>query len=156
MNKNCIHIYDKLDETLTNDLFISVFKDVTSGAFEIIDGEIKDEDYPINSMVDLVELLRDYSNDYEEDTDSCYITTYYRSTTKDKKYTLELVGSSYRKDQCICDEEMEPSLTITDNEAHRENTILTEESKWSKMFKACTSLESLQYELVKYKFPEKL
>jgi hypothetical protein len=122
----------------------------------------KKTDRPMDSMEDLIGVLRDIG-DGEEQIDSCYITVNYESSTDDGKYGFIVTGSSYRKDQSICDEEMGDDITIIDLERER---IAEEEKKkakkaqdlsksvetWNNFFDG-KSLEDLKTELLKYKFP---
>lgn len=71
---------------------------------------------PMTELSDIIELIQNWG-DYEKEIDSCYITKTYQLYTDDDKFILEAVGSSYLKDQCICDEEMSDEICVIDNEA---------------------------------------
>lgn len=84
---------------------------------------------PMTDISDIIGLIQDWG-DYEKEIDSCYITKTYQLDTDDGKFTLEVIGSSYLKDQCICDERMEDEITVIDNE------ILKAQAELDKVAKA--------------------
>lgn len=127
--------------------------------------EKKNESYyvdkPTSKISDLVADLREWGDGTEE-VDSCYITETYQMITDDKKFCFEVVGRSYRKDQSVCDEEMDDEVTVTDLEmlkvekaAKKETEKNKDLSNWEKWFEG-KSVEQLQEVLLTFKFPAKL
>jgi hypothetical protein len=118
-------------------------------------------DEPITEMSDLIGDLREWGDGTEE-VDSCYITETYQLITEDGKFCFEVVGRSYRKDQSVCDEEMDDTVTVTDLEmfeaekkAKKEEAKNKDKSNWETWFKG-KSVEQLQEVLLTFKFPAKL
>lgn len=113
----------------------------------------------ITDIEELVELLRESGNS-EESVDSCYIHNTYTTKTSDGKFMFVVTGSSYRKDQCVCDQEMDQDVTVTDlvllqvEKEVKEAEASDRESKtWVSFFEGKT-FEDLKSELLKYKFPK--
>ena len=70
---------------------------------------------PMTDISNIIGLIQEWG-DYEKEIDSCYITKTYQLDTDDGKFTLEVIGSFYLKDQSICDEQIEDEITVIDNE----------------------------------------
>jgi len=88
---------------------------------------------PMTEMSDIINLIREWG-DYEKEIDSLYITKTYYTDTYDGKFTLEAIGTSYLKDQSICDEQMEDEITVIDNialeiQAEQEKAIKAKKKK---------------------------
>jgi len=71
---------------------------------------------PIDNMEVLVMTIRECASDSSEKTDSYYIIETYTVKTSDKKFKIEVVGKSYRKDHCVCEQEMIMEVTVIDME----------------------------------------
>jgi hypothetical protein len=110
---------------------------------------------------DLIEYIRE-SGSSEESVDYDYIHNTYTSSTGDDKFTFEVHGSSYRKDQCICDEEIDGEVTVIDSEmlklekkAKKAGDATRNTGLWNTLFME-KDLEELKAELLKYKFPKRI
>lgn len=68
-----------------------------------------------------------YEGETTETTDSCYINTDYVIANKDHQFTM--YGSSYIKDQSICDEEMDDSIYYVNLAELREKKKAAKEVK---------------------------
>ena len=78
----------------------------------------------------VVEFVKDYCNRSEETIDSCDITnTYYKII---EGYRFEVFGTSYRKDQSVCDQEMDQSIEIHDIEA--EKAVIVEADNSNRLY----------------------
>ena len=116
---------------------------------------------PITELSQLVDDICESNDDREESVDSNYITHTYSMTTDDDKFTFEVVGNSYRKDQSVCDEVMEDSLVVIDidmqilEKAEKAALkVLADVEKW-KLFFGEKTLSEIKSELLGYKFPTK-
>ncbi len=102
--------------------------------------EIEDYDeetFPVTTIEELVGLLRQNTYHSDESVDANYITTTYTLTTTDKKFKFEVIGSAYRKDQSICEEEMVPEVIVYDVTLEKEETAskkLQEQAKNTAMW----------------------
>jgi len=126
---------------------------------------------PMTELSDIIEWIQEVG-DSEEDVDSLYITKTYSMDTYDGKFTLEAYGSSYRKDQSICDEKMSDEIVVIDNEAIKiqaeaEKVIKAEKrkiensEKWKNFIKEMQEIyvdsDEILEELSKnYSFPSKI
>lgn len=124
---------------------------------------------PMTKIGDIVGLIQDWG-DSEEEISSLYVERTYSFNTDDGKFTLEAYGSSYRKDQSICDEKMSDEITIIDEEmvkviAKKEKVLKKEKEKdktknqwtdFSDNNKEKSSDEILEILITQYKFPTKL
>ena len=124
---------------------------------------------PMTDISDIIELIQNWG-DYDKEIDSCYITKTYQLYTG--KFTLEVIGSSYLKDQCICDEEMEDEITVIDNEilkaqaeiekaAKKEKKKVENSKKWQDFISESQKIyvdadEILNNLMNNYKFPDKI
>ena len=86
---------------------------------------------PMTDIGDIAELIQDWG-DYDKEIDSCYITKTYQLYTDDGKFTLEVIGTSYLKDHCICDEQMSNEITVIDNEMLKAQAELDKVAKSEK------------------------
>jgi len=116
---------------------------------------------PTSEMSDLIGDLREWGEGTES-VDSCYITETYEMITDDGKFCFEVVGTRYRKDQSICDEEMEDHVTITDLEIlkaekaeAKAKTQNADREKWDKWFRH-KDIHDIKAYLRETKFPVKL
>jgi hypothetical protein len=111
-----------------------------------------------HDMETLIAYIKD-SGYSEETTDSNYIYNEYIITTPEFKFAV--TGSSYRKDQSVCDEEMDGKVYITDLVAQKAakaeekaKKAVLDELKWKELFDAHTKEEL--FDLLKAsKFPLK-
>jgi hypothetical protein len=124
---------------------------------------------PMTEIGDIVGLIQDWGDD-EEEISNLYVERTYSFNTDDGKFTLEAYGSSYRKDQSICDEKMADEITIIDEEMVKviakklkaENKEKNKEKikkQWfdfSDLYKYKSSDEILEILITQYKFPTKL
>jgi hypothetical protein len=130
----------------------------------------KTEEYePMTKIGDIVGLIQDWG-DNEEEISNLYVERTYSFNTDDGKFTLEAYGSSYRKDQSICDEKMSDEITIIDEEmvkiiAKKLKAETKEKNKekfkkqwydFSDLHKYKSSDELLEILMNQYKFPTKL
>lgn len=118
-------------------------------------------DQPISKMSELIGDLREWSDSTEE-VDSCYITETYEMMTADGKFCFEVIGTKYRKDQSICDEEMQDHVTVTDLEMlkaekaeAKAKTQSADREKWDKWFMG-KDIYDIKVYLRETKFPVKL
>lgn len=132
--------------------------------------EISQEDFDeMDTLEQIIDLICEYG-DYDEEVDSCYITRDYTCESEDGKFEYECSGSSYRKDQCVCDEQMDyECFLIIDNEAKKmakkakkapkkEKAKSESDKKWDEFFSNFLNCgkDDMVSELKKYKFPTKL
>lgn len=88
---------------------------VASDAYKALIEDLEDEycledDIPIESLADVAILIRDLSIDVKTKKDGDFLVTTYKYTCGG--FVFKSKGSAYIKDQSICDEEMEESLTV--------------------------------------------
>ena len=126
---------------------------------------------PMTDMDSIIDLIQDWG-DYDKEIDSCYITKTYQLDTDDGKFTLEVIGSSYLKDHCICDEQMSDEITVIDNgmlkaqadvekEVKKEKDKIANTKKWQDFInesqKVYVDADKILNELMNnYKFPSKI
>ena len=126
---------------------------------------------PMTDIGDIAELIQDWG-DYDKEIDSCYITKTYQLDTDDGKFTLEVIGTSYLKDHCICDEQMSDEITVIDNgmlkaqadvekEVKKEKDKIANTKKWQDFInesqKVYVDADEILNELMNnYKFPSKI
>lgn len=124
---------------------------------------------PMDTISDIIGLIKDWG-DYDEEISNLYVERTYSMETDDGKFILEAYGSSYRKDQSICDEKMSNEITIIDEEmakviAKKEKELKKEKDKvkikkqwydFSDLYKEKSSDEILEILMTQYKFPTKL
>lgn len=87
----------------------------------------------LNDISHLVDTIREGYLDSKETTDSCYIYETY-ITDERSGFKFEVYGSSYRKDQCICDQEMSDEITVIDVEAEKKAKIKEKNNKEEKNY----------------------
>ena len=75
-------------------------------------------DRDMEDIQDLVGFIQEAGSSEERVTYD-YIYNDYSFDTHDGKFTFEVYGSSYRKDQCICDEEVDDLVVVIDKKAHK-------------------------------------
>jgi len=116
----------------------------------------EEEEY-LDEITSLVEVIREAHVNSKETVDSCYITETYITEEIDG-FVFEVVGSSYRKDQSVCDEELEESFTVIDVKAEKKakkekkaNQEIENISNWKKFIED-SSIEELLQKLKKVKF----
>lgn len=128
--------------------------------------EIRDKwkegpEFKFEDMEEFQDGIREGGN-YKERVDSCYVYCDYYMTTE--SYRLEATGASYRKDQCICDEEWEEGVEIINLAEAKAKEVAAaqfkiDESnrKWENLLKSLnleqTNQGTLLDELQKYNFP---
>ncbi len=127
---------------------------------------------PMTEIGNIIGLIQDWG-DYDETISSLYVDRTYSIETDDGKFSLEAYGSSYRKDQSICDEKMEDEIAVIDNIAReiqeeQEKAIKAEKkkaehaNKWKsfieeKQNSEVFSLNGILDELMNnYEFPKKI
>lgn len=121
---------------------------------------------PMSELGDIIGLIQDWG-DYEESISSLYVDRTYSMETDDGKFSLEAYGSSYRKDQSICDEKMEDEIVVIDNialeiQAEHEKLIKAEKKKaentkkWKDFVSNKTDVEIIYDLMNNYTFPTKL
>jgi hypothetical protein len=117
---------------------------------------------PMEDMDDLVSMIRECNHNSEEEVSSDYITKTYTMGSEDDNFEFQVVGNSYRKDQSVCDEELENELTVIDlvmkeseDAAKKAAKANADREKWEIFFKG-KDLEELKAELITYKFPSKI
>ena len=124
---------------------------------------------PMTEIGDIVGLIQDWGDD-EEEISNLYVERTYSLNTDDGKFTLEAYGSSYRKDQSICDEKMADEITIIDEEMAKviakklkaekkekdKENIKKQWYDFSDLYKEKSSDEILEILMTQYKFPTKL
>ena len=124
---------------------------------------------PMNTISDIIGLIQDWG-DYDEEISHLWVERTYSMNTDDGKFTIEAYGSSYRKDQSICDEKMANEITIIDEEMAKviAKKLKTEKKEikkqnfkkqwydFSDLYKEKSSDEILEILMTQYKFPTKL
>jgi hypothetical protein len=136
-------------EELKNDV------EVWSDLMILFSEDIDDEE---DLLEQVINLIRDCCSDSEESIDSCDIVcNYFRIT---EKFRYEVTGESYRKDGCVCDEEMVQELTVINlaeelgaKENKKKEKRIKEEEKWISFFRQKTKEQILE-ELKQYDFPK--
>ncbi len=142
---------------------IQEFKDQAPEAWKALQDFFEGDDQvdwkTIQGLADYIRCCDQEMND--EEVDSCYITQEYGITTDDETFRFSVTGSSYRKDQSVCDEEIDPSITVTDlTELEKEKTLKKDKKaqeniqQWADFFKD-KSFEEVKEELSKKQFPKK-
>jgi hypothetical protein len=141
-------------------MYIELIEDMPKEALAAIQEEW---DAPAETVEDIIEGIRDAWN-YEETTDSCYITRSYSVTIGDE-WRLEVDGNSYRKDMSVCEEEMDDGFTLTDLAKERKSKERAKNAKraksdenWRKLFSSIDGSVTPEkaFEMMKdYKFPTK-
>ena len=92
---------------------ISKFEDIPTEVMNLIISELQNNDMTIkdfNEFEDLIEYISEVAYP-EESIDSCYITKTYEISLNDE-FSLEVEGSSYRKDGGVCEQEMNDYITV--------------------------------------------
>jgi len=107
---------------------IGEFKAQMPVAYKLLVADyIKNVEEKHEDFSDLVDYIRESYLDSKETVDSDYITEVYKFNLEGFKF--EVVGTQYRKDQSICDEEMIQEITITDIAKDKEEKKTKKESK---------------------------
>lgn len=143
-------------------IYIERLEDVPAEALEALKKEWEmNEDF--EDFDELLEGIREGYEDYEESADSCYITKTYYLTVGDWKFEIE--GSSYRKDQCICDEQLDDGFTLTslkklkeENKSKNKSERAKSDKQWRNLlskFPGTMEPEDAFNLLREYKFPNK-
>ncbi len=120
----------------------------------------------MSELGDIIGLIQDWG-DYDETISSLYVDRTYSMETEDGKFSLEAYGSSYRKDQSICDEKMEDEIVVIDNIAREiqeehEKLIKAEKKKaentkkWKDFVSDKTDVEIIYDLMNNYTFPSKI
>lgn len=114
---------------------------------------------PIEEIEDLIEMIREGGNNTES-TDRNYIYNDYEIQVEGFNFSVS--GSSYRKDQSICDEEMDDTVTVVDVNMFKEEKRKNEEQhkneniqSWNAWFEN-KSIEQMKEYLLTTKFPKNL
>lgn len=144
-------------------MYIEKIEDLPAEALAVLKKNFSEEHTDFESVESICELIREAYQDYTESADSCYITcTYYRIIDG---WRFEVDGNSYRKDQCICDEELEDGFTVISLEEENKKEILKKNAERAKSDENWRTLVSSIENLSKpedvfnmlrdYKFPKK-
>jgi hypothetical protein len=81
---------------------------------ELVSWNYQDDKYSLMSEIgDIIGLIQDWG-DYDESIKSLYVNRTYSLHTDDGKFSIEAYGSSYRKDQYICDEKNANEIVVID------------------------------------------
>ncbi len=82
---------------------------------ELVTWNWRDSKYePMTEIGNIIGLIQEWG-DYDETISSLYVDRTYSLETEDGKFSIEAYGSSYRKDQSICDERMRNEIVVIDN-----------------------------------------
>jgi hypothetical protein len=146
-------------------MYIENFEDIPKDAMAVINKEWGEycEGGEVTTMEEVLESIREGYEDYEESTSSDYITcTYY---TERDGWRFEVDGNSYRKDQCVCDQEMDDGFTLINLNAQKKAKEKAKNAKraksdedWRTLFSSVEEsiTPEAAFELLKdYKFPTK-
>jgi hypothetical protein len=136
-------------------------------ATELVTWNYKDQKYePMTKLSDIIGLIQEWG-DFDESISSLYVNRTYSMETDDGKFSLEAYGSSYRKDQSICDERMGNEIVVIDNialeiQAEHEKLIKAEKKKaentkkWKDFVSDKTDVEIIYDLMNNYTFPSKI
>ena len=147
--------FEDLDEFLNQD------KSILDELKKEIDSDYLDNnEFLVDSLSEMIDLIREGSSSYEEDReDRDYI--YYTYGIKTENYIFEVCSSSYIKDHTICDEDFTESIYVInkklkkiEEQSKKNKKIEKNNSTWLDFFEN-KSLDELKAELLKYKFPKK-
>jgi hypothetical protein len=144
---------------------VQELKDKMPGAFKELNQHILNEnldDVDINDFDEIKELIQEAGNN-KETTDSCYI--YDEWIIKLELFSFSITGSSYRKDQSICDIELDEPIYVENLEElklskeekrikKQKNQREKSNSQWENVVTNKTRDEII-IELKNYKFPAK-
>ena len=134
---------------------------------ELVSWNYQDDKYePMSEIGDIIGLIQDWG-DYDESISSLYVNRTYSLHTDDGKFSIEAYGSSYRKDQSVCDEKMEDEIVVIDNIAREiqeehEKLIKAEKKKadntkkWKDFVSNKTDVEIIYDLMNNYTFPTKM
>jgi len=147
---------DKIED-IPSDVMV-VLKKVFAEYFQEEEGEGEEM-----TIEEVVECLRESYDDYDETTGSCYITCTYHTTIDG--FRFEVDGSSYRKDQSVCDEEMGDGFSVVSLDEEKKKKEKAKNAKraksdenWREFFVKIDGYITPEkaFELLKdYKFPTK-
>ncbi len=93
---------------------------------------VEEFDFPKN-IEDLQEIIRECGDSGRDRKDSNYIYCDY--SFKTGGWLFEATGSSYLKDQCICDEEMDDSVDVTNIASNKKTAVKKKTVETSKNLK---------------------
>jgi hypothetical protein len=153
-------------------LEVSKIEDIPQDAFDALMKDAEKYECTFEDIDDLQEYIKE-GGDYNEEIDSSHVNNNYFMEVNG--FLFECYGSQYRKDQLICDEDMDGSVYITDvvkqkeaekkAKADKANKAKTEAfKKWDNFFDEINSdlgldtetTEKLKSIMSGYKFPTKL
>lgn len=151
---NTVRNHDSIESFKTND---PIAWEALRKYFE------EDESISWDNIQGLAQDIRSADDEFNDETvDSCYISQEYAFTTDDGKFRFSVTGSSYRKDQSVCEEEIDPTITVTDLEMQKEEKqqkkkekVVESENQWKEFFKGKALEEILKDLQTNYKFPKK-
>ena len=89
------------------------------------------KDITLIDFKELIEYIKDISGDYSEEYSLCYKTSNYTLFINKIEYVV--VGKSYLKDGCICDQRMEDYIITTnlsEKEEEANQNKLDNQAKW--------------------------
>lgn len=110
-----------MKKTKNNITQINKFEDFSLDVLTLIEQDyIQNDDVLPKTFEEFLESIREIGSS-KESLDSDYIYTTYSYSICDDKYTIEVIGSSYRKDGGICDEKLENYCYLIE-----ENKVVTE------------------------------
>ena len=140
-------------------MYIELIEEVPAAALKAIREEWDQE---VETVEDIISGIQE-GWDYEETTSSDYITRTFSTTIGN--WQLEVDGNSYRKDQSVCDEEMDEGFTLTNLEDERKATKkaknakrATSDENWRALFSSIDESVTPEkaFDMLKdYKFPTK-
>jgi len=143
-------------------MYIDKIEDIPAEALAVLKKKFSNSDIDFESMEEICELIREASYDYKESTDSCYITCTYFLKIEDWKFEID--GNSYRKDQSVCDEELDDGFTLTSIEQEKKNKLSKQKADRAKSDESWRALlssikdnatpEEIFNTLKEYKFPK--
>jgi len=118
-------------------MYISDMNDIPANVMALIEKEFSKWKEPAPTTIkEMVDFICE-AGDFEEETDYCYIHRNYSCDIGD--YIFQATGSSYRKDQCVCEEEMDyESITIT---THDDIQVAELYKSFDDFEKSCISLD---------------
>ncbi len=142
-------------------MYIEKIEDMPAEALAVIKKKYPEDEF--ETVEDICYLIREANNGYDETTDSCYITCTYHMTIDDWRFEVD--GNSYRKDQSVCDEELEDGFTLISIEQQKKDYQSKQKADKAKSDESWRALlDSISNEmspenvfnmLKDYKFPNK-
>jgi hypothetical protein len=143
-------------------MYIEHIEDLPAEALAVLKANFSEET-DFESVDGICELIRECNDDYDETTDSCYITCTYHMTIGGWRFEVD--GNSYRKDQSVCDEELDDGFAVISLEQQKKDKISKKKAeraksdeKWRTLVSSVEGTmepEDVFNMLKDYKFPKK-